>query len=137
VKATAGLSFNPCFIGVIMNRTYAFALVLATAAVGNAFAGDGEITREPAPFVSTASRAQVLAELAEFRRSGVDFTSYEYNPLKQFHSDKTRAEVRAEYIASRREVAAMNDEASGAVHALRTTPRQSATRLASRPSNMQ
>lgn len=122
-----------------MNRNYAFALVLATAATGNVFAGDGEITREPAPFVSTLSRAQVQAELKEFQRSGVDTTSYEYNPLTHFQSDKTRADVRAEYIAGRAQVAAMNEEASGAVHALRPidSSRDSATRLAGQPSNMQ
>jgi hypothetical protein len=122
-----------------MNRNYAFAIILATAAAGNVFAGDGEITREPAPFVSTASRAQVQAELKEFRQSGVDTTSYEWNPLSQFRSDKTRADVRAEYIAGRQQVAAMNEEASGAVHALRRidVPREGATRLAGTMSNAQ
>jgi hypothetical protein len=61
-----------------MNRNIAFALVLATAAIGNAFAG--EITPEPAPFVSTL----------------------------------TRAEVTADYIANRAQVAALNAQASGA-----------------------
>jgi hypothetical protein len=42
-----------------MNRKLAIALVIATAAVGNAFADD--ISVDPVPFQSTASRADVRA----------------------------------------------------------------------------
>jgi len=98
-----------------MNRNIAFSLVLATAAIGNAYAGDGEFAHDQqTPFTSTASRAQVKSELAQYRRDGIDTTSYEYNPLSQFKSGLTRAEVTADYIANRSQVAAMNAEASGA-----------------------
>ena len=96
-----------------MNRNIALAVVLATASLGTAFAG--EITPEPAPFVSAISRAQVQAELAQYRHDGVDTTSYEYNPLSTFKSSTTRAQVAADYIANRDQVAAMDAEARGAV----------------------
>jgi hypothetical protein len=40
--------------------------------------------------------------------------SIAYNPLARFESSRTREEVRAEYIASRDEVAAQTAEDSGA-----------------------
>jgi hypothetical protein len=98
-----------------MNRNIALSLVLATAAVGTAFAADGEFAHEQqAPFTSTASRAQVQAELAQYRHDGIDTSSYEYNPLSTFKSSMTRAQVAADYIANRDEVAAQNGEGLGA-----------------------
>jgi hypothetical protein len=120
-----------------MNRNIAFAFVLATAAIGNAFAG--EITPEPAAFASSASRAQVQADLAQYRRTGVDTTSYEYNPLSQFKSSTTRAQVVADFIANRSELAALDAEARGADAVARNVDvkRQGATRLAGQPVNAQ
>jgi hypothetical protein len=120
-----------------MNRNIAFAFVLATAAIGSAFAG--EITPEPAPFTSTASRAQVQSELAQYGRSGVDTTSYEYNPLTQFKSGTTRAQVTDEYLANRDQVAATTGEGSGAEAFARNTNvnRADTTRLAGQPANAQ
>jgi hypothetical protein len=120
-----------------MNRNIAFAFVLATAAIGSAFAG--EITPEPAPFTSAVSRAQVQAELAQYRRSGIDTSSYEYNPLAQFKSGTTRAEVRADYIANRDQVAANSGEGSGAEAFARNVNVRGAdaTRLAGQPVNAQ
>ena len=48
-----------------MNRTFALALVIATAAVGNAFADD--ITVETVPFQSNVSRADVQAQYVAAR----------------------------------------------------------------------
>ncbi|MDB5883035.1 MAG: hypothetical protein JWP43_2913 [Ramlibacter sp.] len=120
-----------------MNRNIAFAFVLATAAIGSAFAG--EITPEPASFTSSASRAQVQAELAQYRRAGIDTSSYEYNPLTQFKSATTRAQVTAEYLANRDQVAAASGEGSGAETFARNinVNRQDATRLAGLPVNAQ
>ena len=42
-------------------------------------------------FVSTKTRAEVQAELAEYQKAGVNPWSICYNPLKSFHSTKTRA----------------------------------------------
>jgi hypothetical protein len=104
-----------------MNRNYALALVLvlATAAAGNAFADD--ITVDPTPFVSTMSRADVKAELQQFRNSGIDPWSQTYDQLAGFRSDRTRAEVTAAYIAQRDRVAAFNGEDSGSMFMARAT----------------
>lgn len=95
-----------------MSRKLLFgALVLATAATG-AFADD--ITIDPHSFASTRTPAQVQAELAQYKREGVNPWSIAYNPLRQFHSEKTRAQVEQEYLASRDEVGALSGEDSGA-----------------------
>lgn len=97
-----------------MNR-YALAITLATlAAAGQVFAD--EITVDTAPFVSTAARAQVQAELQQFRAAGVNPLADDYNPLQQFRGTKTRAEVTAEFLRSRAAVAAMTGEDSGSFY---------------------
>ena len=94
-----------------MNR-YAIAIALATiAAAGQAFADD--ITIEATPFVSTASRAQVQQELAQFKAAGVNPWSQAYNPLKSFRSTASRADVTADNVRSRDAVAATTGEDSG------------------------
>jgi hypothetical protein len=95
-----------------MNRQLASALVLAAAAVaGNAFADD--ITIDTTPFQSTKSRAEVQAEMGQFNKAGTSPWSIQYNQLRNLKSNRTRAEVTAEYVASRNEVAALNSEDSG------------------------
>ena len=120
-----------------MNRNIAIAFVLATATIGTASAG--EITPEPAAFTSSASRAQVFSVLALFRRSGVDTTSYENNPLTQFKSATSRADVTADFIANRAQVAALDAQARGAAAVARNVDvkRQGATRVAGQPVNAQ
>ncbi|TFY97468.1 DUF4148 domain-containing protein [Ramlibacter rhizophilus] len=94
-----------------MNR-YALAIAFATlAAAGQSFADD--ITIDDQPFVSSASRAQVQQELAQFKDLGVDPWALDYNPLVEFRSTTSRASVVAEYIASRDAVAAFSGEDSG------------------------
>jgi hypothetical protein len=100
-----------------MNRTYALAFAASLAAVGNAFADD--ITVDPHPFVSTMSRAQVQDELRQSRQAGTNPWADEYNPLTAFRSSTTRAEVTAQYIASRDAVAAMSAEDSGSTYLAR------------------
>ena len=90
-----------------MNRNFALAFVIAAAA---ASASAGEITADPTSFTSTASRAEVQAELAAYQRSGVDVWSDHYNPLVEFRGSRTRAEVQAELKADRQEVAATGGE---------------------------
>jgi hypothetical protein len=96
-----------------MNRHFALALVLATAAAGNAFADD--ITVESTPFVSTMSRAEVQADLQQARASSIDPWAQDYDHLAGFRSERTRADVSAEYMAERDQVAALNGEDSGSV----------------------
>jgi hypothetical protein len=62
--------------------------------------------------VSTASRAEVQAGVTQARATANPW-SISYNPLATFESSRTRAEVQAEYIASRDEVAALTAEDSG------------------------
>jgi hypothetical protein len=101
-----------------MNRNFALSLAIALAAAGNAFADD--ITIDPHPFVSTASRAQVQDELRQFRQAGANPWADDYNPLAEFHGSMTRAEVTAGFLASRNEVAAMGAEDSGSSYIART-----------------
>ena len=101
-----------------MNRTFAFALVIAAATAAAASAGNAladDITIDSTPFHSSATRAEVLAELASYNRSAAGFWSDEYMPQASLHSEQTRAEVRAKYIAAREQVAALNGEDSGSM----------------------
>lgn len=101
-----------------MNRTYLASLVMAVlAAAGHACAG--EITVDPEPFVSVASRAEVREELRQFRQAGINPWADEYNPIAQFHGSMSRAEVRAAYIAEREATAALLGEDSGSSYLAR------------------
>lgn len=91
--------------------------IAAVAAAGSAFADTGlnnQETGQPDAFAPTKTRAEVQAELAQFKK---DFPlspwSYRYDPLAKFQSTASREEVRAAYIADRDEVAARNGEDSG------------------------
>jgi len=118
-----------------MNRNIAIALVLAAAA-GTSFADD--ITVDTTPFASTATRAEVQAELKGFKQSRVNPWSNRYNPLAQFSSQRTRAAVTAEYTNARDQVAAFNGEDSGSAY-LAAHNRQAvvATSVAGQPRNAQ
>lgn len=94
-----------------MNRNIAIAFFAAAAATGNAFADD--ITVDATPFVSSRSRAEVQAELAQYKRSGVNPWSIAYNPLRGFQSTRSRDQAAVEYVKARNEVAAMTSESSG------------------------
>ena len=118
-----------------MNRNIAIALVLAAAA-GTSFADD--ITVDTTPFTSTATRAEVLAELQGFKQSGVNPWSNRYNPLAQFSSQRTRAAVTAEYTHARDQVAAFTGEDSGSAYlAAHDSEPVGATSVAGQPRNPQ
>ena len=96
----------------------AAAFAVATlAAGGTAFAQSAPVGQEGGQtdaFTSTATRDQVNAELVQFRAQyPVSPWSFRYNPLANFKSTQTRAEVTAAYIADRDEVAALTGEDSG------------------------
>ena len=94
-----------------MNRKSTIAVLIAVAATtGSAFAGTtlaGDISVDDTAFTSTRTRAEVQAELAQFRQAGVNPWSTSYNPVREFRSEKTREQVTAEYQASRDSVAAI------------------------------
>ena len=109
-----------------MNRYLALAMAIACTAAGPAFADD--ITVDPQPFVSTLSRAQVMEEYRQFRLSGVNPWADDYTPAA-LASTRSRAEVTAEFMASRSMVAAFSGEDSGSdylAHAAKVQPAASA-----------
>jgi hypothetical protein len=112
-----------------MNRTFALSsFVLLLAAAGATRADD--ITVETTPFKSTASRAEVVAQMQQFRQSGVNPWADDYNQLAHFQSTRTRAEVQAEYIADRAMVAALNGEDGGALYMARREAANQAVQIA-------
>jgi hypothetical protein len=101
----------------------AIAAFAALASVGAQAgqAGEADLSAGPSGQVTAQSqaarsRADVQAELAQYQKAGVNPWSIRYNQLAAFHSTKTRDEVRAEYLAERNEVAAMNGEDSGSAY---------------------
>jgi hypothetical protein len=112
-----------------MNRTSALVLAAAALVATSSFAGD--ITVDTTPFVSTHSRADVAAELAQFKQSGPNVWATSYNQLAGFQSQRSRADVRAEYIAARDQVADVTAEDSGSAALVRNRAlRAGATRIA-------
>ena len=100
-----------------MNRRL-IALSIAAAATAT-FAG-GAFAESPDPsgqfaqqVASGKSRAEVVAELQEYKRSGVNPWSMSYNPLRTFKSTTTREAVVADFLDSRDQVAAFTGEDSG------------------------
>jgi hypothetical protein len=87
--------------------------VLAVAAAGTSVAFADENLDN---FVSTKSRTEVLAEQQAFQGAGNNPFSALYDPFKSMKSTKTRAEVQAEFMASRKQVEAFMGEDSGSVY---------------------
>jgi hypothetical protein len=107
-----------------MNRNFVLALFVAFAASGPALADD--ITIDPHPFVSTLTRAQVMEDLRQYRQSGVNPWADDYDQLAHARSTRTRAEVTAEFMDSRNEVAAFTGEDSGSRYLASATARMPA-----------
>lgn len=119
-----------------MNRTHAILaaalLVSGAASAGTGLAGD--ITIETKPFVSSRAPDEVRSELRAFKKSGVNPWSMAYNPLAQFKSVKTRAQVTAEYTENREAVAELNGEDSGSMYLAETAAAaRRAARMAGSP----
>jgi hypothetical protein len=112
------------------NRIAAILAVSTAAFSGAAFAESPNASVEQA-FTSSTSRAAVQAELAQYKKDGVNVWSTSYNPLKSFKSESSRDQVRADYIASRDDVAAFTGEDSGAARlAQGNVPSNASTTLA-------
>jgi hypothetical protein len=86
--------------------------IIAASFAGSALA-ESPLASGTETFVSTKSRAEVQAELAQFKKAGVNPWSTSYNPLAAFRSTKSRAEVTAGYLTERDEVHAFTAEDSG------------------------
>ena len=96
--------------------------VAAFAALASAGARADDITIDNTPFQSVRTRADVQAELAAYKKNGVNTYSISYNQLSKFKSERTRDEVRAEYLADREEVAALTSEDSGSAYLAHYAP---------------
>lgn len=98
------------------------AAAVAAASLG-ALANEQEGSSRAEPFQSSVTSAQVRADLAAYRQARVNPWSTSYNQLAQFNSARSRAEVRAEYMAARDQVAALTGEDSGSAYLTRTAAR--------------
>jgi hypothetical protein len=114
-----------------MNRNFTLSLCIACGCCsGAAFADD--ITIDPHPFVSTMTRAQVREDLRQFQASGANPWADDYNQLAAMSGTATRADAKADFLASRKMVAAFSGEDSGSSYLaqMNARPRVPATRLA-------
>jgi hypothetical protein len=106
-----------------MNRrliTLSIAAAAAATFAGGAFAESPDPSGQFAQQVaSTKSRAEVVAELKEYKRAGVNPWSMSYNPLASFKSTQTREAVVAQFLDSRDQVAAFTAEDSGSAYLAR------------------
>ena len=90
--------------------------VAAFAAIASSAARADDITIDTTPFHSTRTRAEVQADLFQYKKAGVNPWSISYNQLAQFKSTKSRDQVQAEYRAERAAVAALTGEDSGSMY---------------------
>jgi hypothetical protein len=121
-----------------MNAKTVFA-VAAFAALASAAARADDITIDTTPFHSQRTRAEVQAELMQYRQAGVNPWSTSYNPLKGFQSTVAREQVQAEFLSNRNAVAAMTSEDSGSAYLTQVAAansRSNGTNLAGKPVNM-
>lgn len=110
--------------------------IVAFVAAGAAHAETPTVVTDN--FVSTKTRAEVQADLAAYKKAGVNPWSTQYNPLRTFVSNANRADVTAAYISARDEVAAVNGEDSGAAYFAQGGHRgATSTTLAGTPQNAQ
>jgi hypothetical protein len=106
-----------------------FVAALSTAA----FAAQADAFDAPEfakQFNGSKSRAEVQAELGQYKQSRVNPWSTTHNPLASFKSDRTRAQVQADYIASRNRVAAFTGEDSGSSYLAGNRPAQATQQFA-------
>jgi hypothetical protein len=98
-------------------------IALALAAAGAAYADDPTLDTYSTS-VSTKTRAEVQAELAQAKRDGsIKAWSISYNPLALMKPVKTRNEVVAELEAAQAsgELRALNSEVGDTAYLARTT----------------
>ena len=112
--------------------TAAAALAFAAMASSNAYADD--ITIDNTPFISTRTRAEVRADVMgqseQLRMASSELTMQQAAPAS---SDYTRAQAKADFLASRNEVSALNSEDSGSSYLARLPRRSTDMILAGSP----
>lgn len=94
-----------------MNRTSLIVGFAIAAAAASASAESYDAYN--APVLSNTPQVAVQPAVKYVRQGGVNPWSTSYNPLAQFRSEKSRAQVTAEYIAARDLVDAFTGEDSG------------------------
>jgi len=98
-------------------KTSSILLAAALATAGFAAQADeADGSQYGVQFNGSRTRAEVQAELGQYKQAGVNPWSTQYNPLNSFRGAKSRAEVQAEYLASRDAVAAFTAEDSGSAY---------------------
>lgn len=119
--------------------TFAAVAAVATAAAVTlivpraAAAATGDITPDPAPFVSTASRADVRADLLQGSQFARDTEWVQQaNAAVRFKSSVTPAQAREQYKMARGEVEALTSEDSGSMY-LKLRPGRNATNVMGAP----
>ena len=116
-------------------KTSSLLLAAALATAGFAAQADeADGSQYVNSFNGAKTRAEVQAELGQYKKAGVNPWSTQYNPLNAFQSGKTRAQVQAEYLASRDTVAAFTSEDSGSAYLAQRTVATPARALAGQPS---
>lgn len=105
-------------IALAMEIAVGAAAIAAAAAItsGKAYADD--ITIDDSPFVSTTSRAEVRAQL--MKGGSITEWTMQFNDSR-VKTDYARGQARAEYLAARDEVRALNGEDSGSAYLGKTT----------------
>ena len=83
----------------------------------------------PEPLVATKTRAQVQAELVDFKK-GANPWSNSYDQLKNARSERSRDEVRAEAVRAREQIKAFTGEDSGSAFLRVSQNGDAATRMA-------
>lgn len=94
-------------------------LLLAAALAATGFAAhadEADGSQHVLQFNGQKTRAEVQAELQQYKRAGVNPWSTQYNPFTGFQSQRSRAQVEADFVANRDRVAAMTGEDSGAAY---------------------
>lgn len=120
-----------------MNNAHRFLLAALCAAALTAHAADWENDGwRPVDATGARTTAQVRAELDAFKK-GPNPWAAGYNPLAQFRSTNTRAQVQAEYLAEREAVAAMNREDGGSAYLAEHQVAPRPAQLAGQPTNPQ
>jgi hypothetical protein len=120
-----------------MNRYSHLAAALSFVALAAQADGADPSGQFAASVGANATRTEVQAQLADYKKAGVNPWSTSYNPLKSFQGSRSRAEVTAEYLASRDAVAAMTREDSGSSYLARRVGAARDARVAGQPVNAQ
>jgi hypothetical protein len=118
-----------------LSRLVIAALSVAAATV---YADDADPSGQFAHTVAGSQpRAAVAQQFVQYRADGVNPWSTSYNPLKGFRSERTRAEVTAEYLRSRDVVSAFTGEDSGSAYLAARKPVATGSQFAGQPASAQ